>query len=142
MNIEINYMVFTHWKLLVVYLFPSTDTVVHVLKKHFVGLCHCLPKDPMVTLQRLKYKELISDRTALQLAQLPTAEEKNGMIIAVMLGPFNSDVEVLGFCDLLEDVVDSDASKKFIHNLRAGMDFVEFKWSFLCGLVVYKVNKY
>jgi len=98
----------------------------------------------MVTLQRLKYRALISDRIALQLAQLPTAEDKNGMIIAVMLGPLDSNVEVLGFCDLLEDVVDSGASKKFIHNLRAGMNFVEFKLIVfpVWFNYIYKVNKY
>ena len=104
----------------------STNTVVPILKKNFVGLCRCLPQNYMTTLERLKYKSLISDGLALKLAQLPTAEERNGMIVAVMLGPLDSDVEVLGFCDLLEDAVDSNTSKKFIHNLRAGMGTVVF----------------
>ena len=120
----------------------STNTVVPILKRNFVGLCRCLPKDYMVTLERMKHKASISDGVALELAQLPTAEERNGMIIAMMLGPLDSDVEVLGFCDLLEDAVDSDSSMKFIHNLRAGMDTsycIVFKWSYLFGADTFKL---
>ena len=95
-----------------------------ILKKNFVGLCHCLPKDYMVTIDRLKYKAAIGDALALKLAEMPNADDRNGMIIAVLLGPLDSDDDVLGFCDILEDAVDTDTSKKFIHNLRAGMDTV------------------
>ena len=100
----------------------SINTVIPILKKNFVGLCRCLPEDYIVTLERLKTGATVDDGLALDLSQLSSADERNEMIIALMLKPLKSDVQVLGFCDLLEVAVDSVTSKKFVHNLRAGMN--------------------
>ena len=105
-----------------IYIYVSFITIViPILKKNFVGLCRCLPEDHVVTLERLKTGATVGDGLALNLSQISSADERNGMIIALMLEPLKLDIHVLGFCDLLEVAVDSVTSKKFVHNLRAGM---------------------
>ena len=104
----------------------STYAVVAVLKKNFVELCRCLPKDHVETIKRLKRRVRVGDRLKHDLDLLPSIDERNGMILAIMLGPLHSDVQVLTFCDVLEDVVDNSTSKKFIHKLRSGMNGVVF----------------
>ena len=94
--------------------------VVAVLKKNFIGLCHCLPKDHVVSVTRLKQRGLIVDTLQRDLDHLPSTDERNEMILAILIGILQADIQVLRFCDILEDVVDNETSKKFIHNLRSG----------------------
>ena len=100
------------------------NIVIPILKKNFVGLCRCLPEDHIVTLERLKTGATVDDGLALDLSQISSANERNEMIIALMLKPLKSDIQVLGFCDLLEVAVNSATSKKFVQNLRAGMNSI------------------
>ena len=58
------------------------------------------------------------------------------MIITIMIRPLRDDMQVLSFCDVLEDVVDSKTSKKFVQNLRSGMLF-----QCLCNLTILSVSK-
>jgi len=104
----------------------STHAVVAVLKKNFRGLCRCLPRDHMVTIERLKRRATVGDQLQYDLNNLPSIEERNEMILAIMIKPLENDVEVLQFCDTIEDVIDEDskASKKCIQNVRSGMDTV------------------
>ncbi|XP_065904252.1 uncharacterized protein [Dysidea avara] len=93
--------------------------VVAVLKKNFVGLCRCLPRDHRVTIRGLKRSGTLGDQLQNDLDLLPSIEGRNGMIITIMIRPLRDDMQVLSFCDVLEDVVDSKTSKKFVQNLRS-----------------------
>ena len=80
----------------------------------------------MVTITRLKRRATVGDGLQHDLNNLPSINERNEMILAIMIKQLNSDFDVLQFCDTIEDVIDSDSvtSKKFIHNLRSGMDLL------------------
>jgi len=80
----------------------------------------------MVTIERLKRRATVGDGLQHDLNNLPSFNERNEMILAIMIRPLKSDYEVLQFCDTLEDVIDDDSitSKKFIHHLRSGMDSI------------------
>ncbi|XP_065904723.1 uncharacterized protein [Dysidea avara] len=93
--------------------------VVAVLKKNFIGLCRCLPKDHVVSVTRLKQRGLVVGTLQRDLDHLPSTDERNEMILAILIGILQADIQVLRFCDTLEDVVDNETSKKFIHNLRS-----------------------
>jgi len=99
----------------------STLVVVAVLKKNFAGLCCCLPQDYMVTIKRLKRSSSVPDDLPFHLAGLSSTDIRNRTIISLMIRSLDSDIEALGICDILEDVVDSSTSKKVIQNLRCGM---------------------
>ena len=98
----------------------SVLVVFAILKKNFVGLCRCLPSDYMATIEKLKRNASVPDDLGLHLAGLPSTDTRNRTILALIIGAVHSDIEVLGICDLLENVVDNGTSKKFIHNLRSG----------------------
>jgi len=82
----------------------------------------------MVTIERLKRRATVGDDLQHDLNNLPSFNERNEMILAIMIRPLNSDYEVLQFCDTLEDVIDDDSttSKRFIHNLRSGIIYYGF----------------
>jgi len=61
-----------------------------------------------------------------QLAMLPSPEQANHHIIAAMLRPLTAEVDILGFCDFLESLVDGEQSKVFIESFRNGMCCVAF----------------
>ena len=74
----------------------------------------------MVTIKRLKQHkpsviELVEDRLIL----LPP-DHANAMIIVLLIKHLGHETEVLSFCDLLENIVDEGAPKKYIHTLRSG----------------------
>jgi len=103
-----------------VLIFKLSILVVAVLKKNFVGLCHCLPNDHRITIRGLKRSGTLVESLQHDLDHLSSIEERNGMIITIMISPLQEDIQVLTFCDVLEDVVNSNTSKKFVCNLRSG----------------------
>ena len=104
----------------------STLVVVAILKKNFVGLCRCLPRDYMATIERFKQSSRVPDDLALHIAGLQSTDTRNRTLLALIIGSMNSDIEVFGICDILEDVVDSGTSKKVIQDLRSGMTHISF----------------
>jgi len=94
-------------------------TVAAVLKKHYEGLCNSLPHDFTVTLKRIRKCATVSEGLESRLALLPS-DHANAMIIGLLIRPLPDDVGVLSFCDIMEKVVDSDASREFINNVRFG----------------------
>ena len=89
------------------------------MKKHYEGLCNCLPHDCTVTLKNIRKCGNVPDGLESRLAILPP-DHANGMIIALLIKPLSDDVDVLQFCDIMEKIVDSDASREFISNVRFG----------------------
>ena len=102
-------------------------TVLGVLKKHCSKLCQCLPEDYMRTLDRIKRRASVPEGLIQQLTALPTAKQVNHHIIAAMLRPLTNEAGVLGFCDIMESVLEDDQSKAFIESVRNGMFVLSFK---------------
>ena len=81
----------------------------------------------MMTIKRLKQHkpsaiELVEDHLIL----LPP-DHANAMIIVLLIKHLSHETEVLSFCDLLENIVDDGAPKKFIHTLRSGKTHKKWK---------------
>ena len=55
-----------------------------------------------------------------QLETLPTTELVNCHILAGMIAPIKMEAHLVGFCDLVKDLVDSDESKAFIDSFKVG----------------------
>ena len=106
--------------------FSPPPTVAAILKKNFASLCHCLPANHSVTVERLKRHGILGDQLKCDLDRLPTVDERNTMILVILIRPIQNDVHMLTFCDVLEDVVENNDSKKFIHNFRSGKENVVF----------------
>jgi len=87
-------------------------------------LCNCLPKDHVVTVARLKQQGLVVGTLQQDLDRLSSVDARNEMILAILIGILPGDVQVLRFCDVMEDLAHNDTSKEFIHNLRSGTDGV------------------
>ena len=105
-----------------IYIHTYLCTVVAVLKKHYDGLCNCLPKDSTVTLNRIKQHPPAAGHVRgveEQLLLLPP-DHANAMIIVLFIKHLTTDVDVLSFCDIMENVVDNSTSESFIHTLRSG----------------------
>ena len=91
-----------------------------VLRKYFTKLCHCLPHDYKQTISRIKRTAVVPEGMAYQLSKSPTFELANCRILAAMIRPLREEVDLLGFCDSVENLVDDDESKRLIVKLRSG----------------------
>ena len=92
-----------------------------VLKKNYDGLCDCLPKDSLVTIKRIKQNiPKVIEGVENQLISLTSDAATNAMIIVLFIKHLNNETAALSLCDILEDLVDDGAPKKFIHTLRSG----------------------
>ena len=60
------------------------------------------------------------DGTIYQLSKLPSFELANCHILAAMIRPLSEEVNLIGFCNLVEDLMDEADSKRFIRKLRNG----------------------
>ena len=77
----------------------------------------------MLTLNRLKgvfRNERTYDKTLSYLRTLPTVEVINRAIVDSLLGRVIKDSGVLVVCDIIDNLVDSAASRKFLRFLRHG----------------------
>ena len=55
-----------------------------------------------------------------QLSVSPSFEMANCTILGGLIRPVRQQVDLLEFCDLMEDLVDDAESKRFIRKLRDG----------------------
>ena len=96
--------------------------VLNVLKKNYTTLCHCLPQDYMMTLNKLKQLITIPDDDQMmsKLINLPTVDLINETIIGLLMTTIKSDMDALQICDVMENIVDSKSSKAHIETLRNG----------------------
>ena len=110
-------------------------TVLAVLKKHCPRLCDCLPEDYRKTLDRIRMRATVPEGLVQQLAILPSPKKVNHHIVAAMLRPLTNEAGVLGFCDLMESVLDNEQSLVFIERIRNG------KFCKHCSLVKFQHEK-
>ena len=95
--------------------------VLAVLKKNYIRLCHCLPQDYMMTLNKLKQLVRLPDDVLSELTNLPTVNDINEAITGlVMTAIIKSHMDALQFCDVMENIADSKSSKACIEILRNG----------------------
>ena len=91
-----------------------------VLRRNFTKLCHCLPQDYKKTINRIKRTAVVPDGMVYQLSKCPTFELANCRILGAMIRPLREEVDLLGICDSVENLVDDDESKRLIIKLRSG----------------------
>ena len=94
--------------------------VLAVLKKNYTRLCHCLPQDYMMTLNKLKQLVKLSDDFLSKLTDQPTVDLINQKIIASLVISIKSDTDALQLCDIMENIVDNKSSKSHVELLRNG----------------------
>jgi len=97
-----------------------------VLRTNFPKLCQCLPEDYKETIRRIKKTSVVPDGLVHQLALLPTSKLANCHILAAMITPLREDSHLVGFCELMKNVVDGNKSKMFIEALKAGKSSLIF----------------
>ena len=93
-----------------------------VLKKKFTKLCDCLPQDCMKTIDGIKELNLVSHDAVQHLRNINDRATINGWIMSVLIAYIKTDVDVLTFCDRMEQLVDNTTSKSFIDTLKRGKD--------------------
>lgn len=81
----------------------------------------------MRTLARIRRRASVPEGLVQQLASLPTTKEVNHYIIAAMLRPLTNEAGVLGFCDIMESVLEDEQSQSFIESVRNGMFCSKFQ---------------
>lgn len=91
-----------------------------VLRKNFTQLCHCLPQSYEQTIDRLKKTKIIPEGMMHKLSVSPNFELANATILGGLIRPLRQEVEMLEFCDTVEDLIDDVESIRFINKLRDG----------------------
>ena len=94
--------------------------VLAALKRNYIRLCHCLPRDYKKTINKLNQLLSLSDNCQNHLASLPSADVANQEIITFLISVLRSDTDALSFCDIVEQLVDEKPSKNVIESLRNG----------------------
>ena len=95
--------------------------VLAVLKKNYTKLCHCLPQDYMMTLNKLKQLLRLPDDVLSKLSNLPSVNDINEAIIGLLMTVIiKTGMDALQFCDAMENIVDIKSSKAHIEILRNG----------------------
>ena len=80
----------------------------------------------MVTIKRIKiHVPLAVQGVEEQLTLLPP-DHANAMIVVLFIKRLSTETDVLSLCDMLENIVDDGAPKKFIHTLRSGKENEKF----------------
>ena len=85
----------------------------------------------MRTLDRIRRRASVPEGLVQQLSMLPTAKQVNHHIIAAMVRPLTNEAGVLGFCDIMESVLEDERSQAFIESVRNGMFYSNFQVSML-----------
>ena len=100
-------------------LFILCVLVLAVLKKNYTRLNHCLPQDYMKNINKIK--PLLKSEFLSNLTNLPTAELINEKIIVLLIITIiKADIDALRFCDIMENLVDSESSTRDVEILRNG----------------------
>ena len=95
-------------------------SVLAVLKKNYMNLCHCLPQTYTKTINKLQMFG-VPDDILMDFINLRTTDLINDAIVGyVMISKVQSEVGALQFCDTMDSLVDSESSKTYIKALRNG----------------------
>lgn len=95
-------------------------TALDVLRKNFNKVCQCLPENYKTTLSRVRRVAAVPDGLESMLADLPTSELANCHILSGMIRPLRKEIHLVGFCDSVKELVEGDACKTFMENLKRG----------------------
>jgi len=95
--------------------------VLDILKKNFTNLCNCLPQNCMTTIDRVKKLNVVSDDALQRLRNISDKTIVNEWIMSVLMVYIKSDVDMLLFCDRMNQLVDSTTSKLFVDSLKEGI---------------------
>jgi len=79
-----------------------------------------LPKDYKQTIARIKRRAGVREDLIPKLEALPTVELINCHILSAMISLANTEIELLGFCDWMKELVDTTKSKAFVESFKAG----------------------
>ena len=95
--------------------------VLPLLKNNYARLCHCLPRDYVKTVNKLKHLTPAMPADYMeQLKKFQSTELINEVLVVNLLRNIKTDDNVFGFCDLMENLCDEMASKNVIEALRNG----------------------
>ena len=97
----------------------NVTLVLAVLKKNYTKLCHCLPQQNYTkTINKLR---LLGFPDYILSTNLPTTDLINDATVGfLMVAIIQTDVQALQFCDIMDNLVDSESSESYIEILRNG----------------------
>ena len=98
--------------------------VLDILKKNYVKLCECLPQDYMKTIDKMKQLQGVPYDDLQSLRKAMTPRIANEGILCVLIRQIKSDIDILKFCDCMNQLVDNTASGQSISTLRNGMSIL------------------
>ena len=95
-----------------IFLYYITD----IIRKHYSKLCQSIPMDYKKSISKLLELKLLSDHG---LELIYSAENKNAAIIGVLIIGC-SDKNILTFCDLMDELIETPTLKCVVEDLRHG----------------------
>ena len=95
-----------------------------MLKKNYTMLCCTLPQEFKQTIFKMKQLLRGHDDVLNKLTDLPTVDLINEKIIEILMLLIKSDTDAINFCDVMENLVNSESSTATIEALRNGMKVI------------------
>lgn len=96
----------------------ANSKVLTVLKKNYTMLCCTLPQEFKQTIFKMKQLLRGHDDVLNKLTDLPTVDLINEKIIEILMLLIKSDTDAINFCDVMENLVNSESSTATIEALR------------------------
>ena len=91
-----------------------------LLKKHYDILWRSFPEDYMATLSTLCEIFKVDEDTIELITLLPTSEQSNRMMLDFILFIMIGEDKLMGFCDLIELLINNTRLSKIVTELRNG----------------------
>ena len=109
-------------------MFAVSTQNIGIIGKYYSRLCHCLPSGHNKSLDKLLPMNLFN---ADALESIITAKNKNEAIVDVLIVSTAPVHECVLLCEVLEKLVEDDAKKNVIEQLKYGMFIVYGIFNFL-----------
>jgi len=91
-----------------------------LLKKHYESIWRSFPEDYMATLSTLCDIFKVDEDTVELITLLPTSEQSNRMMLDYILYIMKGEEKLMGFCDLIELLINNTRLSKVVTELRNG----------------------
>ena len=91
-----------------------------LLKKHYDFVWRSFPEDYMASLSTLCEIFKVDEDTIELITLLPTSEQSNRMILDYILFIMVGEDKLMGFCDLIELLINNTRLSKIVTELRNG----------------------
>ena len=103
-------------------IFITTITGRTMLHSYYDTLWQSFPQDHLITLSRLCDLLPVDERLVETIALYPTTDQHvaNRRILNAALSNVKRDSELLGFCALVEKLIDDPEEPKIVEKLRSG----------------------